>query len=268
VALNLTKSRSKGASGDNPAGSPSREDEVLIREIDEAVRQDDALNFMRQYGLVVLGAVVVGLASLGGYLLWDNSRENRLEAQSETIISALDLAGANDFKGASEQVEALAAEGGPAARTAARFIQAGAALETGNEARAVEIFSAIAADPEAPQTLRDLALIREISVSFDQLRPADVVSRLKTLAVPGNPFFGSAGELTAMAHLEADNRSEAGAMFAQIAKDEAQSDTLRSRARQMAGLLGVDAIVDVTQLLKDEGVAVSEGDDRSAALVN
>jgi hypothetical protein len=268
VALNLTKSRSKDASGDGAAGKPSHEDDILIREIDEAVRQDDALQFMRRYGLIVLGAVVAALAALGGYLLWDNNRESRMEAQSETIISALDLAGANDFRSAGEKVAPLIAEGGPAARAAARFIQAAAALEAGEDAKAAETFAAVAADPDAPQTLRDLARIREVSVNFDQMKPADVIARLKDLAVPGNPFFGSAGELTAMAHLEAGNRNEAGAMFAAIAKDEDQSETLRSRARQMAGLLGVDAIVDVTKLLKDEGVDVSEGDGRSAALAN
>lgn len=266
MALNLTKSGSKAAPGDDaPAGAPSREDDVLIREIDEAVRQDDALQFMQKYGIAILGVVVAGLAGLGGYLWWDNSRESALEAQSETIVSALDLAGANDFASAAEKAAPLLDDGSPAARAAARFIQAGAALEAGDEAAAIAGFAAIASDADAPPALRDLALIREISVRFDQLKPADVIARLKDLAVPGNPFFGSAGELTAMAHLEAGNRAEAGKLFAAIAKDEDQPETLRSRARQMAGLLGVDAIVDVTKLLKDEGVDLSEGDGSAAA---
>ena len=39
-----------------------------------------------------------------------------------------------------------------------------------------------------------------------------------------------------------------------MARDESLPETLRSRSRQMAGLLGVDAIDDVEQLLADEGV--------------
>lgn len=268
MARNLTRSSSKGFSGDAPDGTPSHEDEILIREIDDAVRQDDALNFAKKYGAAVIGLVVAGLAGLGGYLWWDASRESKLEAQSETIISALDLAGANDFKSAGEKVDPLLADGSPAARAAARFIQAGAALEAGNDAKAIEIYAGVVSDEKAPQALRDLALVREVSVSFDQRKPADVIARLKPLAVPGNPLFGSAAELTAMAHLEAGNRREAGALFAAIAKDEAMPETLRSRARQMAGLLGVDAIVDVTKLLKDEGVVTSEGDSRSSALAD
>jgi hypothetical protein len=34
----------------------------------------------------------------------------------------------------------------------------------------------------------------------------------------------------------------AGPMFAAMAKDETVPDSIRSRARQMAGLLGVDAV--------------------------
>lgn len=268
MARNLTRSSSKLPAG-GADGAPSHEDEILIREIDEAVRQDDAVNFAKKYGIALIAVVVAGLVGLGGYLWWDANRESQLEAQSETIISALDLAGANDFKSAGEKVAPLLGDGSPAARAAAQFIQAAAALEAGDDAKAITIFAGVAADPQAPQALRDLALVREVAVSFDSRKPADVIAQLKGLAVPGHPLFGSAGELTAMAHLEAGNRREAGALFAAIAKDEALPETLRSRARQMAGLLGVDAIVDVTQLLKDEGVVASggsgEADSKNAA---
>ncbi len=265
MARDVTKSPAPATARARSNGAPSHQDEILIREIDEAVRQDDAAQFMRRYGLAILGAIVVSLALLGGYMLWNNSRESRLEQQSETLISALDYARANDFKSAGEKVAPLLADGGPAARAAARFIQADAALEARDEGKAADILAAVAADPDAPQVLRDLALIREVSLRFDRMPPDDVIARLKGLAVPDHPFFGSAAELTAMAHLEARNRKEAGKLFAAIAMAEDQPETLRSRARQMAGLLGVDAIVDVTKLLKDEGVAESEGDGRSAA---
>jgi hypothetical protein len=67
-----------------------------------------------------------------------------------------------------------------------------------------------------------------------------------------------------MAHLEAGNKAEAGKLFADIAKDEDQPESLRSRARQMAGLLGVDAIVDVEKLLEAQGVGASGGNGDAA----
>lgn len=246
--------------------TPSREDEVLIREIDEAVREDAVLTFLRDHGLKVLGVIGLGIAGLGGYLVWDHYAEQDLERQSEALISSLDYAEQRDFKTASEKVAGLLGEdSSPGARASARFMQAGAALEEGDSAKASTLYKAIAADEDAPPVLRDLARIREISINFDRMKPADVIAQLGDLAKPGNPFFGSAGELVAMAHLEGGNRAEAGRIFAAIAKDEEQPETLRSRARQMAGLMGVDAVVDVEKLLKDQGVAQAGGEGGSTA---
>lgn len=240
--------------------APNAEDEVLIREIDEAVREDALLTFMRDHGIKVLGGIVALIAALGGYMLWDNSREASLERQSETLIAALDYADQRDFITANDKIAPLLGDGNSAgARAAARFMKAGNALEERDTATALTLYKAIAADPSTPPVLRDLAIVREVSIAFDTMKPADVIARLGPLAKPGQPLFGSAAELVAMAHLEAGNRADAGKLFAELAKDEDQSETLRSRARQMAGLMGVDAVVDVGKLLKDQGVDVSGG---------
>jgi hypothetical protein len=236
----------------------SHEDEVLIREIDEAVREDAMLTFLRDHGMKVLGVVLAGVAGLGAYLVWDHYAETALEQKSEGLISALDYVDQRDFKTAGEKVAPLVADGSPAARASARFMQAGAALEAGDNAKASTLYKAIIADAEAPGALRDLARIRDVTLNFDDMKPADVISQLTPLAQKGNPFFGSAGELVAMAHIEAGNRQAAGKIFSDIASQEDLPKTLRSRARQMAGLMGVDAVVDVDQLLKDQGVVKSD----------
>ena len=48
---------------EEPTG-PSREDEILVREIDEAVRQDDAVEFFQKYGMplgVALALLLIGM---------------------------------------------------------------------------------------------------------------------------------------------------------------------------------------------------------------
>jgi hypothetical protein len=242
-----------------PSSTPAvpAEDDILIREIDEAVRQDDALEFMRNHGVKLFGVIIALIAGLGGYMLWDNHRESQLEEQSETLIAALDAANQRDFKSAGDKVAPLLDDGSVGARTAARMLQAAAALEQGEVEKASGLYQQVAGDADAPPVLRDLAKIRDVAARYDSMKPADVIARLGPLAKPDSPWFGSAGELVAMAHLESGNTAEAGALFAQIAKDEEQPESLRSRARQMAGLLGVDAIVDVKKLLEDEGVSPS-----------
>ena len=246
----------------------SAEDEVLMREIDEAVRKDDVEQFAQKYGVVLGGALALALVGFGGYLFWDSQVEAGLEEQSEALVSALDSSQAGDFDAATEKVAPLIEDGSSAARTSARFLQAGAALEADKFDEAVVLFKQIADDPEAPAALRDLARIREVTTNYDDREPAEVIELLKDLAVPGNAFFGSAGELTAIAHIEAGNRAQAGTLFAEIAKDETVPETLRSRARQMAGLLGVDAIEDVEQLLEDEGVIAPDGDGAAVGSVS
>lgn len=226
-----------------------------MREIDEAVRKDDAAEFLQKYGVGVGSLLAVLLLGLGGYLFWDSQVEAGLEAQSEEIISVIDYAQAEDFASVKDRAAPLLDAETPGVRTSARLLQAAASLETGEPERAIELYAQIAADEGAPQGLRDFARLREVTTNFDEREPADVIAKLADLAKPESPFFGSAAELAAIAHLEMGNRDEAGALFAAIAKDEDLPGSLRDRALQMTGQLGVDAVEDVEELLKGQGVA-------------
>jgi hypothetical protein len=92
-----------------------------------------------------------------------------------------------------------------------------------------------------PQAYRDAALIRETALEFDSLKPDDVIARLEPLAKPGNPWFSSAGEMTAMAMIKQGKKQEAGRLFAAIAKDKSAPEGSRARSVQVASSLGVDA---------------------------
>jgi len=100
----------------------------------------------------------------------------------------------------------------------------------------------VANDSHAPQPYRDVALIRVISLQFDQMKPEDVIAKLQPLAKPGEPWFGTAGELIAMAYIKQGNKAAAGKLFAAIAADNNAPLTLRNRSAQIAGTLGVDAV--------------------------
>ena len=178
-----------------------------------------------------------------------------MEQQSEALTSALDQVEAGNLETSVATLQPLADEGSGGAKAAALMLQAGIAQEQGKSAEAAKIFAQVAANGDTPATLKDLATIREIAATYDTRIPADVIAKLKPLAVPGNPYFGSAGEIVAMAYLDQGKTKEAGTLFAEIAKSEDVPDSLRSRARRMAGLYGVDAIVDVEEALKESTIA-------------
>jgi hypothetical protein len=54
-----------------------------------------------------------------------------------------------------------------------------------------------------------------------------------------------------MAYLKQGKKDLAGPLFASIAKDKDAPKSLQARARQMAGVLGYDAVTDVDQVLAD-----------------
>lgn len=236
-----------------------------MREIDEAVRQDEVGEFLDNYGRPLLGLVVAGLLAFGGYLWWDNQQEAAMEKSSEDLVAALDQVKAGNLDSADSAAAVIAEANENGAGAAAKMLRAGIALEQDKAADAVKLYGEVAADDNTPPALRDLAKIREITATFDERKPAEVIAELKHLAVPGNPWFGSAGELVAMAHLEAGEEDKAGAMFGEIAKSEDVPETLRSRARQMAGLLGVDAIEDVDELLEGQGIETASSAEEAAA---
>ena len=215
--------------------------EAFMREVDEAVRQDQLLTFWERYGRWIIVAVVVGLAAFGATLYWQHYSKTRSEAVSEQMDKVIATAvggGTPDAK----QIDTLTQASQPGFRANAQLVKAGTAARRGDNKAAIAAYKAMAADSALDQPYRDLALIRQTALEFESLQPQQVVDRLKPLAVEGAPWFGSAGELVAIAYMKMRKPDLAGPMFAAMAKDDTVPQSIRSRARQMAGLLGVDAV--------------------------
>lgn len=242
------------------------EQEALLREVDEAVRQGDAQEFLDRFGKPLLGLLIASLVAFGGYLFWDSRQEAAMERDSETLVAALDQIDAGNLDTGYGQLEELAGKSGGAG-VAAAMLRAGIAEQRGDTEEASTLFTNVADNEDAAPALRDLARLRNVVINYDSMDSAEVIAALQPLAAPGEPFFASAGELVAHAYLDQDKPAEAGALFAQIAKDEAAPESIRSRARQMAGVLGVDAIEDVDALLEEQGVEREDADGESAAAV-
>jgi hypothetical protein len=119
--------------------------------------------------------------------------------------------------------------------------RAALALRANDRKTAIGLYQQVEDDGGLPQPYRDLAVVRRTMTEFDQLKPDEIITRLAPLAQAGKPFFGSAGEMTAMAMLNKGDRNGAGQLFARIAADKQVPQSIRARAVQLAGSLGVDA---------------------------
>lgn len=216
--------------------------EAFQREVDEALRRDQMTKLGRRYGIVAVIAVVAGLLAFAGYLYWQNQQTLAAGGRAEQFAKVIDDLGAGDRVGASAALENLAKSDSPGYRASARMTQADILLERNDLKGAAAKFAEMASDESLAQPFRDLALIRQTAAEYDTLAPQAVVTRLQNLAKPGNPWFGSAGEMVAVAHLKMNKPELAGPLFRDIAAQETMPPSIRSRAVQMAGLLGVDAV--------------------------
>lgn len=226
------------------AGRDSAQQDVFVREVDDALREDQLRTAARRYGLMLGAVLILGLAALAGGLWWYESKAGKADEGSEKFVVALDQVEAGQVAPADAALAPLASEGTDGYRATSRLMRAGLAAEQGRDAEARKLLAEVASDGDAAQPFRDVATLREVALRFDSLPPEQVVARLKPLAVPGGPWFGSAGELVGAAYLKQGRADLAGPLFAAMAKDTTVPSTIRSRAQQLAGVLGVDAIVD------------------------
>ncbi|PTQ11553.1 hypothetical protein CLG96_08960 [Sphingomonas oleivorans] len=220
--------------------TPQNED-AFFREVDEELRREQLKGFWQRYGRILVALIVIGLAALAAFLWWQADRAKKAGLDSEQFTQAIADLNENKANAARSKLDPLVNSPRDGYRAAAKLTLAASAVEKGDMKGAAAAYRAVAADASLPQEFRDLALVRGTAVEFDTLPPAAVIDRLKPLAVAGNPWFGSAGEMTAMAHLKMNRPQAAAPIFAALQKDETVPETIRQRAQRMAALLAVPA---------------------------
>lgn len=220
---------------------PPEVNETFLREVDENLRRDQLRDFFKTYGNWLVAALVLFLAASGGLIWWKQHRVEQHEVEVEKLAQTYKDVGSGNSAQAPQQFDELSKSGSKAVRASAMFARAAVALQQNDTNLAINTFKSIAADSGLPKPYRDAALIRQTALEFDKIQPQDVITRLAPLAKPGEPWFGTAGEMTALAMIKQGKRQEAGQLFAAIAKDKSVPDTIRARAVQVAGSLGVDA---------------------------
>ena len=214
---------------------------TFVREVDENLRRDRLRDFLKQNTGWLIGGVVLFLALSGGIIWYQQHREQVAEQHVEQLAKIYKDIGVGNTGKIAPQLDDLSKSDSKGVRASALFTRAAFALEQNDPKLAVSIYQKIADDSSLPDAYRNAALIRETALQFDQLQPQQVIARLQPLTKPGDPWFGSAGEMTALALIKQGKSSEAGQLFASIAKDKDVPQSIRERSIQISGSLGVDS---------------------------
>jgi len=215
--------------------------ESFKREVDENLRRDQLRDFFRKNGSWLIAGVVLFLALSGGMIWWRQHQVQIHAAETEKLAEIYKDIGSGNTSQAPKQLDTLSDSGSKAVSASAKFARAALALQQNDAKQATGIYKSVADDSGMPDPYRHAALIRQTALEFDSLKPEEVIARLAPLAKLGEPWFGTAGEMTALALVKQGKRQEAGQLYAAIAKDNGVPETIRARAVQVAGSLGVDA---------------------------
>jgi hypothetical protein len=216
-------------------------EEVFVREVNEELQRDQLISLWQRFGKPVVWGIVALLALWGGWIYWQHRQNQAFGLEGETFHAVIEGLTKGTDAGAEAKLQEMLKSDAKGFVGPAGLVLGGVQLQAAQAAKAAESFGKVAANGTVAQPWKDIGLLRQTAAEFDTLKPEVAIARLKPLAVAGNPWFGSAGEMTAMAYLKMNKPDLAGKMFAAVAKDEKVPLTIRNRSSEMANSLGVES---------------------------
>ena len=215
------------------------EDDILFREIDEDLRQDEFQKLWKAYGKYTLAGVVVLVLGVAGFKGWQSYDISARKALGVRFQSAADLVTAGNTDEALKMFFEIAEDGG-GYQMLARFNQARIYARQGDAGGAAAAYRALVGDGAIDSLYRDLAVIlgayQELNDPGADL-PA-LAKRLERLRAENSPWRYSAGEISGLLARRAGDRAKAKELFQGLANDPRAPQGVRARAQEMLSIIG------------------------------
>lgn len=232
---------------------PVPEGEILLREIDDQIQQDELHDAWKRYGVWIIALAVLILVGIGGWQGWMYWRDNQRVADATAYEAALKQAAAQSTSSAaaaadpSAALAAVAGSKGNSYATVAQLALAATLLRQNREKDAVAVYKALSEDTAADPTYRDLATVlyalHGLSVGLD---PGVIDTAIKPLSDPSNAFHYSALEIMGLTDLKRGDTAHARDIFSGLASDGAAPKGVQARAQTLAAALGAPPPVKTT----------------------
>ncbi len=211
--------------------------DTFLREVDEAVRQDQYKKLWDRYGVVALGAAALIVLGVAGYKGWSYWQEKRAQDAGAKFTQALLMEDGADAAKAREMLTALAESGPEGYRVLARFQLAAAEAKAGDIDKAVADYDALAIDPGVDPILQGHATLQAAALLLDKADYAEMERRLKGLVDTNSAWRFSARELLGLSAYRLNNMREAERQFSALIGDQGTPPNLRERADMMLALI-------------------------------
>jgi hypothetical protein len=212
--------------------------DLLIKEVDEDLRQDEMNQLWKKHGILLLvGAIAIVLA-VAGWQAWNSWDQKQRREASSRFAEAVAFADLGRKDEAAELLGRQAADGAKGYRLLAEMRLADIKLQQGDAAAAAVIFNRLAGDASVDKVYRDMAAIRAAYLTLDTSDPAVLDKAMEPLAVESSSWRHSAREIQALVALRKGDTARAADLLSKIAEDAAAPQGLRTRAAEMLAATG------------------------------
>ncbi|MEQ9199179.1 MAG: tetratricopeptide repeat protein [Rhodospirillales bacterium] len=213
------------------------EQNALIKEVDEDLRQERLEQFWKSYGKYVIGACVAVVVAVGGNQLWKNWQIEQTNRDSATFQSALENLSTGKTAEAASILEDFTGDASAGYQDLGRLTAAAVQARGGDLKSAIASYDRLAADDSADPSVRKLARLYAAMTAVGTEAHADVTTRLEPLAGDPNWRF-LAWEVEALSAQSAGDNAAALAAYKRIADAGEGPANIRRRATQMISVLG------------------------------
>ena len=211
--------------------------DLLIREVDEDLRQDQMNAMWKRYSNLFYGtavAIVVAVAVSQG---WHNWQTKQSLTASDKYVSAIALLDSGKKDDGLRELAGLGTDGTAGYRLLAKLKQADVLLSSGDVNGALAIYQAIGTDSQVDQIYRDMVKIKAAYISLDSTDPAVMDRQIEPLTAESNSWRFEAREIQALDAIKRGESTRAADLYKGLADDIVAPQGIRARAAEMLKIL-------------------------------
>ena len=210
--------------------------DAFIKEVDEDVKNDNLRVFWNKYGLYVILLVVFCLTlavSFESLKAWKIKRD---QAMTNTYIATLNMKNTGKTDESLAMLKKISEDGSGIYRDIAKIQIVNVLLEQGKEAEAIAELDKAVNDVKINDALRSAALLKLVSLQFDELTFSQIEEKLAPISSDKN-WAPYALEYIAMAAVKENNLEKAKEIYAQILSMPDLSEEFKSKAQDILSIL-------------------------------
>ena len=209
----------------------------FVQEVDERLREDRVLTWIRRHGPWVAGVVVVFIIGLLGWQLWDEQQTRSAREHADTYVAAQELARSGNLDGAKAEFARLSGVGPHSYRVMARMEHAAILENQGDLQGALEEFDAAATEARDP-LMRETAQLRAAYIAADTQDFQALRTRLQPLTESGTRISYLAKELLAIEAWKAGDLDLARDTLETLSLAFDAPESVRQRAQVALSVIG------------------------------